>query len=363
MKVVLAHDWLLKMRGGERVLEAISELFPEAPIYSLFLQKNQLSPWLQSRDLIPSSWNRPFTQKNYQKLLPLLPRIAESISVPEDTDVVITTSHCVINGLRRPDRAKHFSYIFSPMRYMTDLFDEYFPSKKPVRRILGSLFRPSMLSWEREVQKQIHHLSSNSGFIKDRIRRYWDRQDVEVIHSFVDVDRFTVTDRKDDYFLCVSALTPYKRVDLAVAACMKTNQRLLVVGQGEELESLKNMAQRNPKIEFIEKASDQDVARYFQRAQALIFPGIEDFGITPLEAMASGTPVIGLGAGGLLETVTPETGVFFYEQNIDSLVAGMETFFKKSYDLGVLRARAEMFSRQKFKEAFRSWVERSLSGS
>ena len=271
-------------------------------------------------------------------------------------------SHCVAKGVRVPPHALHLCYCFSPMRYVWDLSDDYFgPGHGLAARVLGPPVAAALRRWDRKTAG-VHRFVAISRHIADRIRRAYDRQS-DVIYPPVDVRRFEIAEAADDYYLVVGALVPYKRIDLAVGAANRLGRRLVVVGTGPEEARLRALA--GPSVSFLGWRPDAEIARLYARCRALIFPAVEDFGITPLEAAAAGRPTIALARGGALETMvglgaaeTPPTAVFFAEQTLDALVEAISRFERASdrFDAKALRARAETFDRPVFTRKLRDYI-------
>ncbi len=360
-RVALVHDWLTGMRGGEAVLEAIAELFPDAPIYTLLAYPEKLSPALRGRDL-RSSWMQrlPGVEKKYRHYLPLMPAAIESLDL-RGYDLIISSSHCVAKGIRKKSGAFHLSYVHAPMRYMWDRFEDYFGPGRAgwITRSAALSLRPVLQSWDRRSSLGVDAFISNSAFIGSQVERIYGRTSA-VVHPFADLSRFAKRERRPEgFYLMVGAFAPYKRVDLAIEACQRLGLPLKIVGSGQDEKRLRSLA--GPAVEFLGSCSDDEVAQLYSRAKAFLFPGIEDFGITPVEAMSSGVPVIAFGQGGALETVTPETGRFFFEPTVDALVQCLEQFEAEERTRGssghealwrACRERAGHFTRRRFQEEF-----------
>ncbi len=362
-RVALVHDWLTGMRGGERCLEVFCELFPEAPLFTLLHVPGSVTPIIERRRIVTSFIQRlPSAATRYRQYLPLFPAAARSFDL-RGHDVVISLSHCVAKGVRTPPGALHLCYCFTPMRYVWDLYDDYATGTGPMARLLMPPVAAWLRRWDRRTAG-VHHIAGISAHIADRIRRVWGRE-AEVIRPPVDVRRFHIADRVEDFYLVVSALAPYKRVDLAVAAATQLGRRLVVVGSGPEESRLRALA--GPTVELRGWRSDEEVAELFARCRAVVFSAVEDYGIVPLEAAAAGRPTIALGRGGVLETMVEldaadpraPTAVYFREQTVEALVGAMRRFeaAEDRFDPKALRAHAEQFDRPAFKARIREWVE------
>lgn len=360
-RVTLLHDWLTGFRGGEWILEALCEMAPAAPLYTLLHVPGSTSPVIESRDIHTSFLNGlPGIARNYRKFLPLFPLAVESLKVPSDTEIMISSSHCVIKGAEKPAGAYHLSYVHSPMRYMYDQFDSYFGAESgaPLYQRLGAqAMRPYLTKWDRDSNKSVDRLVANSKFVRDRIRKFYER-DADVIHPFVELRDFQHLKQlrsrgdlpREDFYLMVTAFAPNKRVDLAIAAFNELKLPLTIIGGGQDEARLRAMA--GPTIEFISGADRATVVSNMARARAFIFPGVEDFGITPLESLAAETPVIAFRAGGVLETLTEADTVFFDNPTVPSLVEAVRKFEDRSRhgEFSLDTSRLEAFSRDRFKK-------------
>ncbi len=349
MKVVLCHDWLTGMRGGERVLEVLCQAFPDAPIMTLIHNKSSVSDIINSHP-IHTSWlqKTPNIHKYYRNLLPLFPLAIKSLHPPK-ADLIISTSSCVVKSIKPTGNTPHLCYIFTPMRYAWTFFDEYFGGKS----IKGALARPilkALRKWDKKTANRVTLFVGISNHVKDRINNFYERQ-ADVVYPPVDMTRCkindTATDRYEKFDLIVSALVPYKRIDLAVEAYNKSGFPLKIVGIGSELTKLQSKAKNN--IEFLEWQSDETVLKLYQTCRMLIFPGEEDFGIVPLEAQACGRPVVAYKKGGALETISDGiSGVFFEEQTEPSLTDGINRCIAQKWNQEQIRANADKFSTQNF---------------
>ena len=370
-RVALVHDWLTGMRGGERCLEVLCELFPSAPLFTLLHVPGSVSPIIEDRPIVTSFVQRlPDAARRYRSYLPLFPAAVRRFDL-RGYDLVISLSHCVAKGVRVPAGALHLSYCFTPMRYVWDLYDDYFGRDAGFGvRVLMPPVAAALRRWDRRTGS-VHHFIAISRHIADRIRRVYGRVS-DVIHPPVDVGRFHVG-VPQDFYLVVSALAPYKRVDLAVAAATRLGRRLLVVGTGPEEGKLRRLA--GPTVEFLGWRPDAEVAALYARCRAVLFTALEDFGIVPLEAAAAGRPTVAFGRGGVLDTMTPlpgmtpgdggaepPTAVFYEAQTVDALAVAIERFEAAEragrFAPAALRARAERFDRPRFQARVHEYVER-----
>jgi glycosyltransferase involved in cell wall biosynthesis len=364
MRVALIHDWLVSRRGGERVLEAMAELYPSAEIFTLLYDPERAPEWLRSRKVHASYLDRwPGARERHRYFLPFFPRAIESLDLT-GFDLVLSSSHCVAKGVRIPIEARHLSYVHAPMRYMWDRFDDYFgPGRSsPPVRLAATAMRSWLQRWDRQSARRVDRFVANSRYIAGRISEHYER-DASVVYPPVDLARFTASPLEGtgdgEYFLWVGAFAPYKRLDLVLAAFKRLRLPLWIVGSGQQEKLLRYLPSN---IRVIGQVSDEELPELYRHARALVFPGEEDFGITPLEAQACGRPVIALGRGGALETVTPKTGIFFSDPTEESLVSAMHRFnaFERDFDPATARHQAASFSLQRFQNGLRAEVEAML---
>jgi len=363
-RVALVHDWLTGMRGGERCLEVACELFPDAPVFTLLHVPGSVSPTIEQHRVVTSFIQRlPAAASRYRHYLPLFPAAVARLDL-RGFDLVLSLSHCVAKAAPAPPDALHLTYCFTPMRYVWDLYDDYFGERAGrLARLLMPPVAAALRRWDRRTSG-VHGFVAISRHIADRIRRVYQRP-AEVIYPPVDVDRFRPGGPAEDFYLVVSALAPYKRVDLAIGAAARLRRRLVIVGTGPEAARLR--AQAGPSVEFLGWRPDREVAALYARCRAVLFPSVEDFGIVPLEAAAAGRPTIALARGGALETVTgpdnaggaPATGLFFNEPTVEALAGAMERFerARSRFDPDALRAHARQFDRPIFARRLRAYVD------
>jgi glycosyltransferase involved in cell wall biosynthesis len=356
-KVALVHDWLTGQRGGEKVLEIFAEIFPDAPIYTLFHFPGSQIEEIEHRTIHTSFLQRmPFLKKRYRLYLPLYPVSVELFNL-QDYDFVISSSHCVAKGaIPQPD-ALHICYVHSPVRYAWNQYFSYFSSENMglFSRYMIPFVIHRLRQWDVSTSFRVDYFIANSKTVAQRIYRYY-RRTAQVIHPPVDTEFFRPGETQGEYFLIVSALVPYKRIDLAVEAFNKSGVLLKIVGAGPEYKRLKKRAKKN--VDFLGFLPPNDLLQVYQRARALLMPGEEDFGINSLEAQACGVPVLAYGRGGATETVIPsDTGLFFPELTIDSLQEAVNKFLHITFDKTAIRANALRFSRDIFKKKILSYLQ------
>lgn len=361
MRVALVHYWLVGMRGGEKVLEALCEIFPDADIFTLVLDAEQISPTIARHRVTTSFLQRFGGKRHYQKMLPLMPLALESLDVT-DYDLVISSEAGPAKGIvPRPD-AVHICYCHSPMRYIWDQQAMYKRESGWLTRQLLTLSGPRLRQWDVTTAARVDHFIANSHFVAKRIEKYY-RRSAEVIHPPVELRRFLPSTTIGQSYLCAGQIVPYKKVEIAVEAFTRSGRPLVVIGSGAS-QSLRDRA--GPNVRFLGTVDDATMARYFSECRALIFPGVEDFGIVPLEVMASGRPVIAYARGGATETVIDgETGVFFHEQTAEALNVAVDAFeaMQDRFDPVTIRAHAAKFDSSQFKSKLQAYIEKCVARS
>jgi len=375
-RVALVHDWLTGMRGGEKCLEAMCELFPDATLFTLLHNPGHLSPVIERME-IRTSWIQrvPGWRRIYRHLLPLYPAAIESFDLT-GFDLVISSSHCVAKGVRAPAGATHLCYCYTPMRYAWDQYGHYFGPERLawwnhrlIPRLIGR-----MRAWDLATAGRPNRYAAISRHVAERIRTYY-RREADVIYPPVDLSAFTPGGGDGGYYLMVNAFAPYKRVDIAVEAFNRLGTELRIVGNGQDEARLRALAQ--PNVRFLGWIGPERLRAAYAGCRALVFTAEEDFGITPVEAQAAGRPVIALGRGGALETVAPHpgfprpgawpvadgapTGVLFPEQTADSLVEAVRFFeaHESDFDPAAISASVRRFDRPRYLAEFKDWVERN----
>ena len=360
-RVALVHDWLTGQRGGEKILEVLAEIFPQAPLYTLFhFPKSQIEE-IEKREIKTSFLQHlPFLRTKYRFYLPLFPLAAELFDL-QDYDLVISTSHCVAKGIIPHPEALHVCYIHSPMRYV---WNQYFPYFSPAKlSFLSRLIIPPVIHhlrlWDVSSSSRVDHFLANSKNVAQRVKKYYRRQ-ADVLHPPVETDFFRPGKENEDFYLIVSALVPYKKIDLAIEAFNQTGLPLKIIGQGPDYKKLSKSAKAN--IQFLGALEAKELLRFYQAARALILPGEEDFGITSLEAQACSIPVIAYARGGALESILPgKTGLFFPELKVESLLSVLDKFKSMEFNKKAIRDNAMRFSRGIFKEKMASYLREKWS--
>ena len=363
MRVALIHYWLVGMRGGERVLESLCRLFPQADIYTHVLDRSALSERILRHTIRTTFINRlPRARTWYKQYLPLMPLALEQLDL-RGYDLVVSSESGPAKGVLTGPACLHICYCHSPMRYLWDFYQQYLENAGLITGLALRIFAPRLRLWDYATAARVDHFIANSRNVAERIHKYYCRE-AEVIPPPVDYQRFRPvegrflpTDRDTPYVL-LGQLVAYKRADLAVRAFNESGRRLLIVGDGEERKRLKALAQRN--ITFLGRQGDEETVRLLAGARGLIFPGEEDFGIVPLEAQACGRPVVAYGRGGALETVREGvTGVFFDEQTTNSLNAAVDRLEETygMYDPQTISDWAAQFDTAIFERKLKSCIE------
>ena len=347
LRVELCHDWLTGMRGGERVLEILCDGFPDAPVHTLLHDPGSLSDRIEHHP-IRTSWLQhiPGIARYYRNFLPLMPWAVKSLRHSPAADLVLSTSHCVAKSIPRRGPGRHLCYCFTPMRYAWLFHGDYFGAN-PLKRALYAPLLAGLRHWDRATAPRVDRFVAISNHVRERIRTFYGR-DADVVYPPADTDYFTpAASPSADYDLIVSALVPYKRVELAIQAYAGRKEKLRIIGSGTEYARLREMAGKN--IEFMGRVPDEAMREHIRNCRLLVFPGEEDFGIVPVEAMACGRPVVAFGRGGVTETVVDRvTGVFFPEATPASLSAALDRAEAATWNPAVIRARALQFSVQTF---------------
>lgn len=361
IKTALVHDWLINQGGAEKVLESIHTLYP-SPLHVLVKDDAYISKsvWKDKKIYTSFLQKLPFAKTSYRHYLPLFPLAVEQFDL-FNYDLILSSSHAAAKNVLTHAGQLHICYCHTPMRYAWDLYHQYLKEVRGLKRGLAQGVLHYMRTWDSAATSRIDHFVANSHYIARRIKKVYNRE-AKVIYPPVATQAFSLATKKENFYLTVSRLVPYKKIDLIVQAfAQMPGKRLIVIGDGPEMSKIKKHAISN--IELLGACSDDVVRSYMARAQAFIFAAEEDFGIAPVEAQASGTPVIAYGRGGVLETVRPGiSGLFFEEQTIASICQAVSNFEKKSYlyDPTIIRDHAQQFSESRFQEEYRNYVSTKL---
>lgn len=378
MKVALVHDWLTGWRGGEKVLAALCRLYPAADLFTLVHVPGSVGHGVEDRRIVTSFLQRlPFARTRWRHYLPLFPAAVEALDLT-GYELVISTSHAVAKGCRPAPGAVHVSYVHTPMRYVWDQFHAYFgPGRAhPFLRAAALVVAPALRRWDVASTRRVDGLIANSRFVSERCRRFWGRAADEVVYPPVETERFPIAELSAEersprgYALIVSALVPYKHVDLAVRAFARARRRLVVVGDGPELARLRrlrgSLGEDAAGVELRGAVEAAELVRLVQRAAFFLLPGEEDFGIAPVEAQAAGRPVLALGRGGALETVAEgRTGCFFSDPSEEGLLAALPEIDRLARDADPqqIRAHALAFDAARFGPELQAAIERRVAAA
>jgi len=358
MKVALLHDYLNQAGGAERVLLALSELFPDAPIYTLIHDKKRLAGFTDKNVKTSFLQKLPFSSSKIRWYLPLMPVAVEQLDLSE-YDVVISSTSALIKGVITHPQTLHICYCHTPTRYLWSETHEYpkdIQEGKIIKRFIPLLLS-QLRQWDQLASQRVNHFIANSHFVAGRIKNYYNR-DSKVIYPPVDTENFYISKKLGNYYLIITRLKPYKKVELAVKAFNKLNIPLKIIGIGDEEAKLKKMAKDH--IEFLGAVTEEEKRKYLSECLAFIHPQTEDFGITAIEAMASGRPVIAYGAGGALETVEDgKTGKLFNEQSWEALIDTVIKFKPEDYNPQVIKEYAEKFNSKNFYNQIKNFVDDS----
>lgn len=367
MRIALIHDWLTGMRGGERALLAFCEMFPDADLFTLVRVPGATDPIIEQRRVRTSPLQRlPFPGRLYRHYLPLFPTAIEQFDL-DGYDLVLSTSHCAAKAVVVPGRTRHLCYCLTPMRYAWDQFEAYFGPER-AGRLVSRAMRPVMAAlarWDRATAGRVHRYLAISQYVARRIALYYNRRS-SIVYPPVETTFYTPADRDasrspapDAGFLVVSALVPYKRVDLAIAAADRAGVPLTIVGDGPERGALE--ARAPARVRFLGWRSNEEIRDLYRASVATILPGEEDFGIVPLEAQACGRPVVALGRGGALETVIDGVTGVLVEPGVEALAEGLRRAAALSWDSGVIRRHAEAFGRDRFVREIRRAIDETMA--
>lgn len=358
MKIAIVCDWLTVNGGAEKVIHAMHELFPSAPIYTSLYNPNKVKGFENAKIHTSFLQKIPLAKNHHQLLLPLMPIAFESMNLDE-YDIVLSSSHSCAKGIITKPNTLHISYCHTPMRYAWDNHNEYIAQYKMnvLAKKLGNRLMHRLRMWDRLAAERVDAYCTNSHFVQKRIQKYY-RKTSEVIHPPVDLDRFNLEKGEKEYYLAIGRLTSYKKFSTVVEAFNTMKKTLVIVGTGVEEKSLRSKAKEN--IIFLGSIADSELPTIYANAKALIFPQVEDFGITPLESMASGRPVIAYRGGGALESIKEGiTGMFFEDQTPAGIIHAVDEFEQnyKTFSPERIREHAKKFSLTSFKSKLLEYVE------
>jgi glycosyltransferase involved in cell wall biosynthesis len=374
MRVAIVHHWFISLAGGERVVDTIASIFPEADLFTLFLDKDKLPPALLKHKITTSFLDKiPPARRAHRHFLPFYPLAVEMLDL-SGYDLVITSDSGPMKGVLTDLDSTHICYCHSPMRYLWDGHSAYLRSMSPLTQTIFGLSAHYVRNWDYSAAQRVDHFIANSNYVAGRIRKYY-RRDSTIIHPPIDTAQSFLAGKHDDYYLAVGRLVPYKRTDLLIEACRRLGRKLVIAGDGPQMKSLKRHSARN--VEFLGEVDESQLRNLYARCRALLFAADEDFGMVPLEAQSYGRPVIAFGKGGSLETVvgtyapvrerkaegTPNTGVFFREQTADSLAEAIVSF-ESSEEMFLpqhIQHHARKFDRSVFLDRMRTYIDRVMA--
>lgn len=354
MKLAIVHDWLTNMGGSEQVIINFKKIYKDAPIYTTFYNPSNLDEQLQNIDVRTSFLQGKKMVTNHKKYFPLMPLAFRLFNLKE-YDVVLSSSSSCSKGVKVRKDALHICYCHTPMRYAWDKQEDYIKDMNIIKKIVLKVFLWFMRKWDVRSAKRVDYFIANSTAVRERIKKCYNREST-VINPPVRCNLFNISNTDGDYYFIVSRFVPYKRFDLAVQACSELGRKLIIIGDGPERKNLEKLANGN--VIFLGKQPDEVVKKYMEECRAFIFPGEEDFGITPVEAMACGRPVIAYGKGGVLDTVVDKkTGLLFKEQTVESLKKAILEFEQMKFDKTEIRNQALKFNEEAFREKIKKFVE------
>lgn len=359
MKVAIVHYWLVTMRGGEKVLEELCKLFPEADIYTNVYVPEKISDIIKAHKIYTTKINSwPLAKKLYQKYMPFMPNALMELDLT-GYDLIISSESGPAKGVCPAPQAFHICYCHTPMRYLWDMYHEYFRKSNPLVKFFMKKMIPGLRQWDVMSSNLVDHFIANSSFVAARIRRYYNRE-ADVIFPPCDIDRYINNPRKpEDFYLFFGQLVGYKRADLAIEACIQSGRKIVVIGEGKSKEAKKYA--KTGLVTFTGRVSDQQVADYLSRAKALLFPGIEDFGIIPVEANSAGCPVLAYRKGGACDSILEnKTGLFFDEQTPQAIIDCIDQFEKRESDFtdrSAYSKHVQKFSKEEFVNKIQKIVE------
>ena len=362
MKVAIVHHWLIKMGGGEKVVEYLCDLYPEADIYTHVYDKSKISNKI-NKHRIKTTFigSLPFSKRYYKHYLPLMPLALKLLNL-EKYDLIISSESGPSKGFKKRKNAFHVCYCHSPMRYLWDLNNEYNQKFNFLEKVISGFVFPLLRKWDVKTAKNIDLIIANSNFVSKRISDYW-MQKSKVIHPPINYANFNISDNIDDYYLVLSRHVPYKKIDLVIQAFNTNNKKIIIIGEGPDTKKIKKLS-KSEKIIFLGWLDDESKKQYLSKCKALLFPGIEDFGIVPIETMASGRPVIAYKKGGAMDYIKENiNGLFFDDQSPESLNSKILEFENKyeEFDSKTIRDSVEKFDKDYFYKKIKAEISKLLN--
>ncbi len=357
MKVAIVPDWITVDGGAEKVLRAIIDIYPDADIFTLvdFLDDKDRKIILNGKQSTTSFLqNLPFAKKHFRNYLPLFPKAIESLDL-RGHDLIISSSWAVAKGIKKDDNQLHVSYCHTPIRYAWDMYHAYTDNLAPIKKQIVQLSLKYIKQWDKATSNRVDYFIANSTFIQKRIKSSYNRNSV-VIHPPVNTEQFLLCEEKEDYYITACRLVPYKKTKLIVEAFNQLGKKLIVIGDGEEYETIKSIAKDNVEVlGFVER---QEMIKYMQKAKAFVYAALEDFGIVPIEALSCGTPVIAYGKGGVRDSVIDgENGLFFDSQTTQSIINAVKEFEALSFNSKNISNYAKIFSKERFSVQFKKQID------
>ncbi len=350
MKVALIQDWLTNFTGSEQCLFALHQVYPQAPIYTSVYNRQKVPQFKNAKVITSFLQNFPTAKNKHQRFIPFMPFAFEQFDLSE-YDIVISSSHSCSKGVITSPETLHICYCYTPTRYLWEIGIDKRLTGGIIKGFIGNYLRV----WDRQAADRVDYFVGISEAVRKRIKKYYDRE-AEVIYPPVNTSFYKPQEKIGDYFLIISRLIPYKKIDIAVKAFNDLNLPLVIIGSGPEFKKLKKIAK--PNIKFLGRLKDDELKKYYSQCKAFIFPGEEDFGITPVEAMSSGRPVIAYSKGGTRETVKEGiTGVFFSESTPQCLIDVVKKFKPENYNPKVIRQHALSFDISVFKRKIKYFVD------
>lgn len=362
LKIAVVHDWLVTNAGAEKVLKSILAIYPNADLFSLvdFLNQRDRTEIINNKSVSTSFIQKlPFSKKHFRNYLPLFPKAIESLDV-SSYDLVISSSWAVAKGVKTNVNQIHICYCYTPIRYAWDLYDEYTKDLNPLKKLLVTSSLKYIRQWDIKTLNRVDYFIADSNFVKERINRIYDKYAV-TIYPPVDTSSFVLNCQKEDFYLTASRLVSYKKTKLIVEAFnLLPNKKLVVIGEGEEFDSIKEIAKDN--ITLLGYQSKKVLTDYMQRAKAFVYAAIEDFGIVPIEAMSCGTPVIGLSAGGTKETVDDGVnGIYIKKQTVNEIINSINRFEKMQFDYKKISENSKIYSIQRFEKELYNFIQNKIN--